>query len=128
MKMRQVFRASSLARHTHTVAYAALVLSGGYEEAGDQGRFRVRAGDVVFHDPFEAHLNRFSPAGAAMLNLRLPPGLHWAPAPGLGRIADPDRVARLAEQDCREALGFLVAGATRWTPQPRDWPDELAWA
>jgi len=72
MRRWQTTRASVLGRHVHEKAYAALVLSGGYEEAGDHGRFRVKAGDVIFHEPFEAHLDRFSETGAAVLNLRLP--------------------------------------------------------
>jgi hypothetical protein len=43
--MWQSIRASALGRHVHEEAYAALVLSGGYEEAGDHGRFQVKAGD-----------------------------------------------------------------------------------
>ena len=45
-----------LSRHRHEASYAALVISGGYEEAGDRGRQRARAGDVVIHGAFEAHL------------------------------------------------------------------------
>jgi hypothetical protein len=37
-------------RHRHLQRYAAIVLSGGYVEAGDAGRMRVRAGDVLVHD------------------------------------------------------------------------------
>lgn len=40
-----------------------MVLSGGYEEAGEGGRRRVAAGDVIVHHPFEAHLNRVSSRG-----------------------------------------------------------------
>jgi hypothetical protein len=58
--MRQIIRASYLQRHMHPVPYAALLLSGIYEESSDSGRFQVNAGNVVFHDQFEAHLNRFS--------------------------------------------------------------------
>ena len=59
-----------LSRHVHRHSYAALVLSGQYEEAGDLGRFRVQAGDVMLHDRFEGHLNRFSESGAAICNRR----------------------------------------------------------
>jgi AraC-like DNA-binding protein len=47
------------------------VLAGGYEETGNWGRFRVHAGDVLFHDAFDAHLNRFQARGATILNLAL---------------------------------------------------------
>jgi len=122
--MRQIIRTSSLARHVHAEAYAALVLAGGYEEAGDHGRFQVTAGDVVFHDRFEAHLDRFYEKGATVLNLRLARG-HW-PAPGIARVADPDLVARVAERSRQDAVHLLISSAAAWTPPDTDWPDQLA--
>jgi AraC-like DNA-binding protein len=124
MRMWQTIRASALGRHVHGKAYAALVLSGGYEEAGDHGRFRVKAGDVIFHERFEAHLDRFSETGAALLNLPLPVG--YSCTPGFARVADPDSIARVAERSCREAVGLLFSLAISKRPQPADWPDELA--
>ena len=124
MRMRQIIRTPSLKRHVHDEPYAALVLSGGYEEAGDQGRFRVNAGNAIFHDAFEAHLDRFSKQGAMVLNLRLAPAGCYAT--GLGRVADPDLVVRVAESDQDAAAGLLLSTAARWTPQLADWPDELA--
>jgi AraC-like DNA-binding protein len=100
------------------------VLSGGYEEAGDLGRLRVKAGDVVLHDRFESHLNRFVASGAVVLNLHLRPDESFAP--GLARIADPDLVARTAEKDRVEATSLLLATATRQISTFGDWPDELA--
>jgi AraC-like DNA-binding protein len=124
MRMWQTIRASALGRHGHEKAYAALVLSGGYEEAGDHGRFRVRAGDVIFHEQFEAHLDRFSETGAVVLNLGLPVGCSYTP--GIWRAVDPDSVARVAERSCRDALDLLFSVAISRTLQPADWPDELA--
>jgi AraC-like DNA-binding protein len=124
--MWQTIRASALGRHVHEEPYAALVLSGGYEEAGDHGRFQVRAGQVVFHEQFEAHLDRFSKTGALVLNLRLPIGCSYAR--GIARVADPDSVVRLAERNCREAVNLLLSIAMSEMPQPPDWPDELATA
>jgi AraC-like DNA-binding protein len=124
MRMWQTIRASALGRHVHEKAYAALVLSGGYEEAGDHGRFRVKAGDVIFHEQFEAHLDRFSETDAVVLNLRLPVGCSYTP--GISRAVDPDSVARVAERSCRDALDLLFSVAISRTPQPADWPDELA--
>ncbi len=100
--MWQTIRASALDRHVHEEGYAALVLSGGYEEAGDRGRFQVKEGDAIFHEPFEAHLDRFSETGAVVLNLRLPVGGSYAP--GIAKVADPDSVARVAEGSRRDAL------------------------
>jgi AraC-like DNA-binding protein len=124
MRMWQTIRASSLSRHVHERAYAALVLSGGYEEAGDYGRFQVKAGDVIFHEQFEAHLDRFSETGAAILNLPLPTGHSYTS--GIARVADADAVARVAERSCRDAIELLFSVAILRTPQPADWPDELA--
>jgi AraC-like DNA-binding protein len=124
MRMWQTIRASVLARHAHEQAYAALVLSGGYEEAGDDGRFQVKAGDVIFHGQFEAHLDRFSKAGAVVLNLRLPPSCAYTP--GIAAVADPDSIARVAERGCVDAIDLLLSVAVSRTPQAADWPDELA--
>ena len=40
-------RGERLSRHRHAHGYAAVVLAGGYEEAGERARLRVRAGDVI---------------------------------------------------------------------------------
>ena len=124
MRTWQSIRDSALGRHVHEEAYAALVLSGGYEEAGDRGRFQVKAGDAVFHGPFEAHLDRFFETGAVVLNLRLPVGRSYVP--GIAKVADPDSVVRVAERSCRDAVDLLFSIAISQMTQPADWPDELA--
>jgi AraC-like DNA-binding protein len=124
MRIWQTIRSSGFGRHSHKDAYAAVVLSGGYEEAGDLGRLSVRAGDVVLHDGFEAHLDRFVASGAAVLNLRL--RMSESITPGLARVADPDLIARTAEKDRVEAINLLLATAMRPRSAPMDWPDELA--
>jgi AraC-like DNA-binding protein len=126
MRTWQTIRAPALDRHVHMKPYAALVLSGGYEEAGDQGRFRVNAGDVIFHGQLEAHLDRFSDTGAAVLNLPLP--ADYSCTPGVARLADPDIIARVAERNWRDAVDLLFSLAISRTLQPADWPDELAGA
>jgi AraC-like DNA-binding protein len=100
------------------------VLSGGYEEAGDNGRFTVSAGSVVLHDAFEGHLDRFSRQGAAVLNLPLD-SVHNYPA-GTGRLSDPDLVVRMAETDVRSAVDLLLSLVERSALHFADWPDELA--
>jgi AraC-like DNA-binding protein len=123
MALVQIIRESSLARHLHAKPYAALVLSGGYEEAGDNGRFTVGAGDVVLHDFFEAHVNRFSAQGATVLNLPLAfNNCH----PGIARVGDPDAVVRMAEKSGRAASELLLSLVKRWTPPVSDWPAQLA--
>jgi AraC-like DNA-binding protein len=124
MRVWQTIRASGFCRHSHQGAYAAIVLSGGYEEAGDLGRLRVEAGDVVLHDGFESHLNRFVASGAVVLNLRLENGESFTP--GLAKIADPELIARTAENDRVEATSLLLATTTQQRATSADWPDELA--
>ena len=124
MRMWQTIRASSLGRHYHAEAYLALVLAGGYEEAGDNGRFRVEAGDVLLHDRFEGHLDRFSKSGAVVLNLRLPEDYPFQP--GLARFFDPEHVARVAEKNKREAAELVLSMLLRGRAVCADWPDELA--
>ena len=76
------------------------------------------------HEQLEAHLDRFSETGAAVLNLPLPTGYSYTP--GIARVADADAVARVAERSCRDAIELLFSLAITMTPQPADWPDELA--
>lgn len=117
---------ASAARHRHASGYAALVLEGGYVEAGDSGRRSVTAGEVVLHEGFEAHFNRFGGRGAWVLNLPLPDG--WRPSQSFMRISDPDRIARIAERDPRAATSDLLEQLAPVEPQPGDWPDHLATA
>lgn len=111
-----------LSRHRHRHAYAAVVLSGGYTEAGDLGRHRVRAGDVLIHGPFEAHQDRFEIGGAQVLNLPL----HGIVQSQAGRVADPDAVVRLSERDPAAAAELLLANIDPRASGCDDWPDLLA--
>jgi len=101
-----------------------MVLSGGYEEAGDRGRFQVKAGDVVLHERFEAHINRFAASGAVVFNLPLPDKDSFMP--GWASIADPDFIVRVAEKNKAEAAGLLLSTVTVRQAGFADWPDELA--
>jgi AraC-like DNA-binding protein len=114
--------ASRMSRHHHTNAYAALVLRGGYLEAGDCGRFHATAGDVLFHAPFAGHSDWFAAKGADILNL----SLGCAGSRAFGRCADPDAVSRLAERDRFAAAELLVQTTVPCTASPLDWPDMLA--
>jgi AraC-like DNA-binding protein len=112
-----------LPRHVHAAAYAAVVLAGSYEECGNHGRFRVRAGDVLLHEAFDAHLDRISPQGATILNLELP----IVPmAFAAGRVSDVDAIARAAERDSLAAVAMLLAQLRTISPLVEDWPDVLA--
>jgi len=114
-----------LARHRHDDGFAAVVLSGGYVEAGDTGRHRVTAGDVILHRAFESHLDEIDRRGAQVLVLPLPFGLG---ATTRGRVADPDQMTRLAAVDAQAAAEALAEGFEPMAARPseEDWPDLLA--
>ena len=114
-----------LPRHPHDHGFAALVLSGGYVEAGDTGRHRMEPGDVLMHRAWESHLDGFGARGAEVLVFELPDG---AEPPVLGRVADPDLIARLAERDPTEAVQVLHDTLVPGDPTLADWPDLLALA
>ena len=110
-------------RHRHERAYAALVLAGSYEESGSRGRFRVHPGDVLLHDAFDAHLDRFESSGARIFSLEL----EACPADtSIAYVRDADAVVRVAERDTVEAGALLLAQIRRKPPVHYDWPDILA--
>lgn len=116
--------ASDIGRHYHVQPYATLILDGGYEEAGDQGRFKVSGGDILLHPAFSAHQDRISARQTYILDLPLPmDGRDW---PGLALLADPDLVIRTAASDLREAQEMLVAGLTAVERDRTDPADRLA--
>jgi AraC-like DNA-binding protein len=116
-------RVRHVPRHRHNQAYAAIVLSGAYEECGNRGRFRVGPGDVLLHGAFDAHLDRIRPQGAEILNLTIS---DYIPAFGMGRIDDPDALVRCAERDARQASRLLGDQLQPLQCVPEDWPDVLA--
>jgi AraC-like DNA-binding protein len=91
-------------------------------EAGDTGRHRVSGGEVIRHEAFESHLNRFEAKRAEVLVLTF----DWREAAVIGRVHDPDGIARLAEHDPVEAVRSLIEQFLPSTTQMDDWPDELA--
>jgi AraC-like DNA-binding protein len=111
-----------LARHPHARAFATLVLAGGYVEAGDTGRHWMVPGDVLLHQAWESHLDRFGDRGAEVLVLAINDEDASRPA---GRVADPDAIVRLAERDAVAAGGALLA-QLQAKVAAGDWPDELA--
>ena len=110
------------ARHHHLKGYAALIVTGSFDEAGDRGRFRACAGDVLVHRCFEAHQDRIGAAGAKIINFRL----DKAPLEPFGFLTDIDSIVRAHERDPIAAAEFLGA---QFVPHARgegDWPDLLA--
>jgi AraC-like DNA-binding protein len=112
------------ARHRHALPYAAIVLRGGYEEAGERGRYRLREGDVLLHDAFDAHCDRFEAGTCEILNLHLP--FDYLPPSPFARVRDLDGVVRRARRDAREAAAHLLGHLEPVDARARDWPDELA--
>jgi AraC-like DNA-binding protein len=110
-------------RHRHERAYAAVILAGSYEESGSRGRFRVCPGDVLLHDAFDAHLDRFQGSGARIFSLEI----ETCPADtSIARVRDADAVVRIAERDAVAAGALLLAEIRRKPPAYYDWPDILA--
>lgn len=111
-----------LARHPHAHAFAALVLSGGYVEAGDAGRHWMEPGCVLLHEAWESHLDRFGDRGAEVLVLEI---ADEDASGSAGHVADPDAIVRLAERDAAAASRALLA-QLQPTAGAGDWPDQLA--
>jgi AraC-like DNA-binding protein len=102
----------------------AVVLEGGYVEAGDAGRRSVRPGDIVLHRRFEAHTNEVSHSGATILNLGL---ASYAGALTFAHVADCDGIVRESQRDARSAAQLALELATPLDCQIIDWPDQLAY-
>lgn len=110
-----------LDRHRHSRPYAAVVLAGGYIEAGDCGRFATEAGHVILHGPYESHQNNFAASGAVVLNLPID-----CQVGNLARVADLDAIVRLAERDQLEASQLLQESLIPDDTCCDDWPDQLS--
>lgn len=113
-----------LPRHRHAAPYAAIVLRGGYHEAGDGGRFEAEPGDVLFHLPFMSHMDRVNARRTAVLNLPLP--VRFVPVSLHQRSGDPDGLARLAERDPQAAAQLLTEQLLPGRPAANDPVDQLA--
>ena len=111
------------ARHHHLKPYAALLVDGCCDEAGDRGRFRASPGDVLVHLAFEAHQDRIGPAGARIINVALDGGGMDA---AFGHVRDPDSVVRAHERDPLAASEILREQFTPHAQCADDWPDLLA--
>lgn len=115
-------RDECVGRHLHERAFAAIVLSGDYVEAGDTGRHLVGPGAVLFHRRFEAHAHQIGSSGAEVLVLELPED----PSISRGHIEDADIIVRLGEQDPDAAAAALLAHTRPYEQTALDWTDLLA--
>lgn len=107
-------------RHRHDRAYVAAITDGGYFESGDTGRWRLEAGDFVFHSAFEAHANLVSTS--RVVNIPLP---MEADLPPVFRVPDPDAAIKAAAARSPDVVHHLRPCETS-EPLMLDWPDELA--
>jgi AraC-like DNA-binding protein len=112
----------TFARHHHLKPYAALLVSGSCNEAGDRGRFRASAGDVLVHLGFEAHQDQIGHKGATIINFALDCDI----GPAFGFVRDPDSIMRAHERDAFAATEMLREQFTPYATADRDWPDLLA--
>ncbi|WP_162806352.1 helix-turn-helix domain-containing protein [Sphingosinicella terrae] len=112
--------------HSHDEGYAAIVLEGGYMEAGDGGRVRVTAGHVLVHSPFSGHADWIDGRGAGIVNVPLP--LAAALACRSGRTADPEGLVRSLREAPEAASAILSEAVVEATPAEADLPDRLALA
>lgn len=110
-------------RHRHAMAHAAIVLSGGFEEASDSGRRHVEPGDVLVHQPFSAHAER-GVRETSLFNLALPFG--YLPSFFHGTVDDPDALMRECQRNPADAVSVFIGQARPAHPRPIDWPDLLA--
>ena len=117
---------AAIPRHRHDTPYAAIVLSGGYEEAGDGGRYRAEPGDVLIHAAFSAHLDRAPLRRTTVLNLPLP--MLWSRVSSRMRVDDADRLAHLAERDLRDGQALLLEALKPGPGGLQDEVDRLAGA
>jgi AraC-like DNA-binding protein len=115
----QRLTAGNLPWHEHHDAYIAVVLSGSYQESGDQGRIRAEAGHALLHLPFERHANHVALDGARVVNI--PVSLGEALCLRSMRIADPEQTLRAISQG-QSIVDALADGA----PGPSHWLNEEA--
>jgi AraC-like DNA-binding protein len=76
---------------------------------------------VILHGAFESHLNVFPTRAAVVLNLPVK-----CASGALARIADPDRIVRLAERDPTAACKSLADSLVPEQSNCMDWPDQLS--
>lgn len=109
-------------RHHHLSAYAALLIDGTCNEAGDRGRFGLRPGDVLFHEPFEAHRDWIGSNGARFINFV------FSEKTGamFGHVRDLDAIILAYERDPQEAAALLLDEVEPYPAIKGDWPDLLA--
>ena len=111
-----------LPQHRHRLAYAAIVLQGGYLERGSSGRWTVDAGHVVTHGVCESHDNDVRQTGTRVLNIPISP---LTSLPPVFTVDDPDALIAAARRGLADVAGLLRPRRIA-PPCQADWPDLLA--
>ena len=119
--MMQKIEPSVRERHRHRDGYAALVLSGEYEELGDTGRWRIEEGDIVYHRPFEAHANHIL-TSCRVINIPIPA---FVRLPSVFRVVQIEDLIKFADLGWSELSELLVPHESRKS-LILDWCDRLA--
>jgi len=117
---------ATMPRHSHAHSYAAVVIDGHYEEAGDGGRYRVAAGDVLLHAPFSSHCDRVPGGRNRVLDIPLPDDVSLRGS--LGRVRDIDSIVGVALKDPRAVVEVLLDQLIIVKAQAIDLADALATA
>jgi AraC-like DNA-binding protein len=115
---------SVLPWHAHDEGYAAIVLSGGYLEAGDGGRHRAETGQVLIHPPFSGHANWIARRDVEIVNISLP--LEDALRLASGTTDYPERLLDEVGREGADAGTVLGAFLRPAPPMESDLPDLLA--
>lgn len=113
-----------LPRHGHVSGYATVIVSGGFRESGNWGRFHVGPGDVLVHKAFDIHRNEMFVTGATVIHLALDSA---ASLPGgLGHIRDLDAFVCATKADFGAAASLLAELFVPAAAILKDWSDKLA--
>lgn len=109
--------------HAHPGAYAAIVVTGTYSEAGHGGRRRAEAGDIIIHAPFSVHTDRFEGRGAEIVNIPLTADAGLALESG--RVCDPQGLLQAIGDD-PSAMHAMLSASIRPTCGEAELADLLA--
>ena len=109
--------------HRHSESYAALVLDGGYEECGADGRFQCEAGMLIVHPSWHCHADKFSAQGAVVLNLPLESSTEGLTC---GQVADVAAIEKLARRSPEMAGRAALEEVEAQPPlSPAPWLERL---
>jgi AraC-like DNA-binding protein len=113
----------NLPRHQHFEAYATVVLGGSFEQAGYDGRYVLRPGDILIQPTLDSHASRMLSEGIQVLRLPWPRDSTFG---GVYRGMDVESIRRTAAScidDAAKEMGRMMVGAQRVESIVADWED-----